>query len=503
MSRRANTISKIQELLQAHPKGLTINDISKALSLNRISTARYLESLLFSGKAEMRRFGCAKVYSLASRLPVSSILDICPSPVMILDDELFIRFVNSCFIALSERENQALVGHNLRFAGLSELVPETLVNLAKKAIDGQAGSMEKSIEHKGMKCFFRIHIVPVILETGQNGCAFVLEDRTEIRQYQYHLETMIGERTAKLQEANERLRMENEGHKRAKEDIRASQQKYRALVEDMPAYICTFEPDGTLTFVNDNFCRFTMKAFEDLIGSSLYAMIPQSDLASLARSLETITPTGQSVTNIKSVPDCNNHQTWQQWTTRAFFDKHGKAIEYQSIGIDITDQVKAERDLADQWAKLDAIIRGSPHPQMVIDTSHRIVSWNRAMVRFTGIPADAMIGIVSPGKTLSEKNLPCIADLIIDGRYEDIFRLYPLISRKSQYLDDAWEGITFSTAHSEKGNWVHFTAAAIRDQSGKITHVVETMEDLVEYPVKKGSVFLSYPFDLGSEAQKL
>jgi len=486
MNRRANKISQIQELLQAHSNGLTINDISKALSLNRISTARYLESLLFSGQAEMRKFGCAKVYTLASRMPISRILDLCSSPIAILDDELFIRSVNSHILELFDREQEDLVGHNLRYTVFSDILAEFPEQQVKMALEGRACSLEKTLEIKGKKNYFLIKLVPVIQETGRTGVALILNDCTEIKQYQYHLETMIGERTAKLQEANERLRMENEGHIRAKEDIRASQQKYRALVEDMPASICTFEPDGTLTFVNDNFCRLFGKEAEDLIGSSLFAGINPEDLTRLKKSLDQISPSHQSLTDIKSSRNPEGILIWLQWTTRAFFDKHGRIIEYQSIGIDVSVRIRTEQDLADQRAKLDAIIRGSPLPQVVIDTSHRIVSWNTALERFSGVPADSMLWTIANGRFLYGQNRPILANLIVDENIEEITRLYPLISRESRYLDEVWTGITLSTAHSEKGNWIHFTATAIRDKTGKITHVVETLEDLVEYPADTG-----------------
>jgi PAS domain-containing protein len=36
--------------------------------------------------------------------------------------------------------------------------------------------------------------------------------------------------------------------------LRESEKRYRAVVEDMPAMICRFLPDGRLTFVNSAFC---------------------------------------------------------------------------------------------------------------------------------------------------------------------------------------------------------------------------------------------------------
>lgn len=47
-----------------------------------------------------------------------------------------------------------------------------------------------------------------------------------------------------------------EKHKEAETALRASKERYRAVVEDTPAMICRFWPDGTLTFVNNYFCNY-------------------------------------------------------------------------------------------------------------------------------------------------------------------------------------------------------------------------------------------------------
>ena len=38
--------------------------------------------------------------------------------------------------------------------------------------------------------------------------------------------------------------------KHAEDALREGEKRYRAVVEDMPAMICRFMPDGLLTFVN-------------------------------------------------------------------------------------------------------------------------------------------------------------------------------------------------------------------------------------------------------------
>ena len=44
----------IRELLKVNPKGLTIEEVSKKLSLNRATAAKYLNAFVLTGQAEMR-----------------------------------------------------------------------------------------------------------------------------------------------------------------------------------------------------------------------------------------------------------------------------------------------------------------------------------------------------------------------------------------------------------------------------------------------------------------
>ena len=68
--------ARIREVLEKHPDGLSITDLVESVDINRNTAGRYLENLLLSGQVEMRRFGMAKMYTLAKRLPVSSVLSL-------------------------------------------------------------------------------------------------------------------------------------------------------------------------------------------------------------------------------------------------------------------------------------------------------------------------------------------------------------------------------------------------------------------------------------------
>jgi signal transduction histidine kinase len=46
---------------------------------------------------------------------------------------------------------------------------------------------------------------------------------------------------------------------------------------------------------------------------------------------------------------------WQQWSDRAIFDSHGKIVEYQSVGRDITDQKRLDKALFETNRKLNLL----------------------------------------------------------------------------------------------------------------------------------------------------
>ena len=121
--------------------------------------------------------------------------------------------------------------------------------------------------------------------------------------------------------------------------------RYRAIVEDQSELICRFDPDYTLTFVNEAYCRFFNKRREDLIGSSFMPFIPPSDREKVRAHFNSLEPENPVATHEHQVIEKNGEIRWQQWTNRAIFDEQGVIKEFQSVGRDITDRKLAEEEL--------------------------------------------------------------------------------------------------------------------------------------------------------------
>ncbi|MGA9349636.1 MAG: sensor domain-containing diguanylate cyclase [Anaerolineae bacterium] len=133
--------------------------------------------------------------------------------------------------------------------------------------------------------------------------------------------------------------------RRAEEALRESEARYRAIVEDQTELICRFLPDGTLTFANEAYCHYFGKKREELIGSSFMPLILEGDQAFVEEQFTSLSLENPVVTYEHRVILPDGQIRWQQWTNRAIFDERGRFIEFQSVGRDITEWVRAEEQL--------------------------------------------------------------------------------------------------------------------------------------------------------------
>ena len=133
--------------------------------------------------------------------------------------------------------------------------------------------------------------------------------------------------------------------------------------------------------------------------------------------------------------------------------------------------------LASTWA--GQVVEALPIPMFVIDAEHRLVHWNVACERLTGVPGQALLGTTRAWSAFYPVARPVVADLALSGlRSEDLERWYAGKFRASALLDGGWEFEDFFPHMSDGGKWLVFSAAALRDDHGDIVGAVETMHDV-------------------------
>jgi diguanylate cyclase (GGDEF)-like protein/PAS domain S-box-containing protein len=131
----------------------------------------------------------------------------------------------------------------------------------------------------------------------------------------------------------------------SRQRLKASEARYRAIVEDQTDLICRMLPDGNLTYVNDAFCQYYDKSINELIGQSILPFLPQA----LPRNGEPvharISPENPVVRIENSQMRVDGSVRWQQWSIHGLFDKEGLLEELQAVGHDITERKALEENL--------------------------------------------------------------------------------------------------------------------------------------------------------------
>ncbi len=133
---------------------------------------------------------------------------------------------------------------------------------------------------------------------------------------------------------------------------------------------------------------------------------------------------------------------------------------------------------------LAMITEGMSIPTFVIDKNHRIVYWNRAMERLTGITSrQVLTGDTPSWKPFYHKKRPFLADLLVSGASDDeTAAFYPSGTKKlpASHENGARETIDFFPALGDEGTWMRCTAALLKGPDGDIFGAVETLEDITD-----------------------
>ena len=198
------------------------------------------------------------------------------------------------------------------------------------------------------------------------------------------LEKQVAEQTRELDVANMLLKIELEEHHKTEEALVNSEQLYRAIVEDQTEIICRFRPDGTISFVNEAFCRYFAKTRDEVLGTRYLPSIPKEDRRKLWTAYGSLTP-APPVFHLEfriEMPD--GAVRWLHWTNRAIYDESGTLVEHQGVGRDITERKRSEQQIRESRNTLRSVFDGISDPLIMVREDMTVIMLNRAALGFFG-----------------------------------------------------------------------------------------------------------------------
>ncbi|MBU0479651.1 MAG: PAS domain-containing protein [Proteobacteria bacterium] len=115
----------------------------------------------------------------------------------------------------------------------------------------------------------------------------------------------------------------------------------------------------------------------------------------------------------------------------------------------------------------------------VINPEHRVMYWNRPCEILTGLKASAVIGTDNHWRPFYESKRPCLADIVLSGRYDNLPGLYTRF-RKSVLIPDGLHAEGWYQELGDQRRYIIFDAAPIRNSSGELVGVIETLQDITD-----------------------
>lgn len=163
------------------------------------------------------------------------------------------------------------------------------------------------------------------------------------------------------------------------EALRQSEARYRSIVENQTIFVCRFTPDEILTYVNEPYCEKFGMSRKELIGNSFMSAIPEEDRPFVRSQVQNLTPENPLASYEHRVITGAGRVEWQYWTSKALFDQKGELLEFQSVGVDITEQKQAKQKLRHRISQLELLndvgakIAGLQDPERVLETLVELV----------------------------------------------------------------------------------------------------------------------------------
>jgi len=194
--------------------------------------------------------------------------------------------------------------------------------------------------------------------------------------------------------------------------LRASEAKYRQLVENANSIIVQLDSEGNITFFNEFAETFFGYSEAEIIGKSAIGTI--------------VDPTNLSENHLAvMIRDCvaqpdkyfkrenenirrNGEKVWVAWRNQPLLDAKGRSIGLLSVGTDISDRILAEAALQASEAELRALFAAMNDVIFVIDTDGRYLKIAPTNPELLYKPPTELVG-----KILHEIMPPELADFFL------------------------------------------------------------------------------------------
>jgi PAS domain S-box-containing protein len=251
------------------------------------------------------------------------------------------------------------------------------------------------------------------------------------------------------------------------------------LADSLSSGILLHRGDRIL-FANRAMSRLTGFSPDELSGKAFWALFPPAVSGTIrTQGRERLTGEHPAARYETLIVTKSGEERWVELAVSQEDIQGERAIVCNFI--DVTERKRAEAAQKQAQQLLTQIIDGDPVPTLVINARHVITHWNHACEQVIGMQAADMVGTRKQWSAFYSAERPILADLIVSGEVDNLLTLYGNKKlRRSPVIEGAYEAEDFFPQMGERGRWLYFTAAPLRNAGGEVIGAIETLQDITE-----------------------
>ena len=188
------------------------------------------------------------------------------------------------------------------------------------------------------------------------------------------------------------MNLDIEELKRAEQALRESEYKLRQIIETVPGFLWSTDPDGEPTHVNQRVLDYSGMRFEDFKHGGWEAFMHPDDFPETAKAFYHAIQTGTSYEAVHRLRRADGEFRWHHARGEPLRDRQGRIIQWYGLSVDIDEGKKAEDRLRRSEAYLAEAQRLS-HTGSAAYNETEILYWSEEAYRIWGF--DPLQGIPS------------------------------------------------------------------------------------------------------------
>ena len=257
-------------------------------------------------------------------------------------------------------------------------------------------------------------------------------------------------------------------------DMRYAEKIYRNIAEKSFAgvYITC---KGKYQYINSKAVSYFGCTSEEMVGTSTMHLVHPDDRVLLRKHAREMLEGKRETPYEFRLLNKDDNYGWVMESVTPIRYKGEPAVLGNCI--DITERKEVENAIIESEQRFSSIIDFLPDATMIVDMNGRVVAWNHAMEKMTGVKADNMVGKDNYEYAIPffGKRRPILVDFVLNPDFK-IEQLYLNVNREGESINvevpDVWL--------NGKKSIVWTKVAPMFNVAGEKTGAIETIRDVTE-----------------------